>query len=156
MKFKDQFDRLFFDCQIPSMMFLDRRFEELTVPNYPFPHPAFKGKDPTGTRFIYCRRPMRVTHNDGSQVEGVYPMVIFQRRYDPKVGVLLVFDLTEKGKFVTQISEDVREHLPDLTNAMIGDPVVVTTSGAVAYLNPSPEADAEDEEDDELPQAQAA
>jgi hypothetical protein len=147
---KTSFDRLYLDCEIPSMPFLHRPFEEMAAPNWPSPHPAFKGRDCNGARFVYCRRPVRVECDDGAVTSGILPIIVFQRRFRDEVGFMVVFPNptpTLDKNFVTQVCEDVKVFLPDLTNAMVGDPLMIATTGAQVFVNPmADDVDAQEQE----------
>jgi hypothetical protein len=117
-------------------MLMQRRFEELAVPDYPCPYPAFKGRDGASARFIHCRRPMRVEFDDGAVTEGIYPITLFQRCGYDEVGLFLVFHKEGATKYVTSLCEDIQDNLFDLTSALLGDPIVVRTTGAQVSINP--------------------
>jgi hypothetical protein len=68
-------------------------------------------------------------------------MVVFQRRYDNRVGLLMAFPKSGETEYVTQTCDDIMDHLPDLTNAMVGDPVSITMSGAEIVINPVDETE---------------
>lgn len=130
------FDRLFLDCEVPTMPFIQRRFEEMVAPNWPAPYPSFKGRDVAGARFVYCRRVMRVTHDDGAVSEGVFPAIIFERRYSKVAGFVVAYPKLGLKEYIYQITENAEEFLPELTNAFVGASVEVRTSGATVLINP--------------------
>lgn len=129
------FTRLFIDCEVPSM-FIKRTFEELAIPDYPVPHPAFKGRDSSGARFIHCRRPMVISHHDGTTTNGVYPLTLYQRIGDERVGLYLVFPKAGLDKYIAQRCDDIGEHLCAFTNVMVGDQTLVNINGAQIEFNP--------------------
>lgn len=117
-------------------MLVARSFEEMTVPDYPTPHPAFKGKDKNGYKFVYCRKPMRVEYDDGKVTNGVFPVVLYQRPHEPEVGLYFVFPKVGESKYVTQRCHDLGDKLYELTDALLGTTVEVKTTGAKVYINP--------------------
>lgn len=131
---KTPFDCLFMDCEVPSMI-TRLKFEDMAMPGYRNPYPAFKGRDSSGARFIYCRRPMRVEFNDGHVTDGVLPIVLYQRIGSPLIGMYMVTNQPWIGKLAIQSCNDVSKFIHEFTLAMVGDKVTVKTDVAMVEIN---------------------